>query len=321
MPAQVHGDHPVPRPQRPGQRGQRRPGCRRRRAEAAAAALSPPKSRTAIGSSPASIRRSLITKSPPFGGGRKCRRRAACSGSPTAARHAAVRMPGQPPAPDQVVHALPADPEHRAGRGVGHRLRGRMADPAGHGPARAASATSRPAGRRRGRPDRACEISRAAMRTAATSSPCAASRRPTARPGSGPAAACASTTSSPSSSNSSGSSSRMSSSRTICSTSSARPATRPANRYLTPSCQVARLRVDSCLVAERPLTEPHPSRLALDHPRRAEILAAHAAALDGGQAGYLDPDTGLFVLTAGFLADRGTCCGRGCRHCPYVDGV
>jgi len=73
-------------------------------------------------------------------------------------------------------------------------------------------------------------------------------------------------------------------------------------------------------VAKRPLTEPHPSRLALDHPRRAEILAAHAEALDDGSAGYLDPDTGLFVLTAGFLADRGTCCGRGCRHCPYVGG-
>jgi hypothetical protein len=72
-------------------------------------------------------------------------------------------------------------------------------------------------------------------------------------------------------------------------------------------------------LAPRPLTEPHPSRLALDHPRRAEILAAHAAALDAGQAGYLDPGTGLFVLTAAFLADRGTCCGRGCRHCPYVN--
>lgn len=73
--------------------------------------------------------------------------------------------------------------------------------------------------------------------------------------------------------------------------------------------------------APRPLTEPHPSRLAPGHPRRAEILAAHAEALSAGQAGYLDPDTGLFVLTAAFLAKRGTCCSRGCRHCPYVDGV
>jgi hypothetical protein len=71
--------------------------------------------------------------------------------------------------------------------------------------------------------------------------------------------------------------------------------------------------------ASRPLTEPHPSRLDPDHPRRAEILAAHAAALAGDRAGYPDPDTGLFVLTAGFLADRATCCGSGCRHCPYID--
>ena len=71
-------------------------------------------------------------------------------------------------------------------------------------------------------------------------------------------------------------------------------------------------------LADRPLDQPHPDRLADDHPDRAEILATHAAALAAGQPGYLDPRTGLFVLTAGFLAERGTCCGRGCRHCPYV---
>jgi hypothetical protein len=71
-------------------------------------------------------------------------------------------------------------------------------------------------------------------------------------------------------------------------------------------------------LAPRPLTEPHPSRLPLEHPGRDEALAAHAAALGRGEAGYLDPATGLFVLTAAFLADRGTCCDRGCRHCPYV---
>jgi hypothetical protein len=72
-------------------------------------------------------------------------------------------------------------------------------------------------------------------------------------------------------------------------------------------------------LAPRPLTEPHPARLPADHPQRDRVLAAHAAALEAGQAFYADPSTGLLVLTAGFLADRGTCCGRGCRHCPYVD--
>ncbi|NLU79920.1 hypothetical protein HCA58_16325 [Micromonospora sp. HNM0581] len=72
-------------------------------------------------------------------------------------------------------------------------------------------------------------------------------------------------------------------------------------------------------LAARPLTEPHPTRLPFDHPRRQHILTEHAAALAAGDAGYLDPETELFVLTAGFLARRGTCCGRGCRHCPYVD--
>jgi hypothetical protein len=74
----------------------------------------------------------------------------------------------------------------------------------------------------------------------------------------------------------------------------------------------------SDILARRPLTEPAASRLPLETPRRTEILAAHHAALEKGDAGYIDPASGLFVLTAGFLADRGTCCGRGCRHCPYV---
>jgi len=68
----------------------------------------------------------------------------------------------------------------------------------------------------------------------------------------------------------------------------------------------------------RPLTEPHPSRLPLDHPRRAEILRAHEDAMRAGDDGYVDPSTGLFVFTAAYLVARGTCCDTGCRHCPFV---
>lgn len=69
---------------------------------------------------------------------------------------------------------------------------------------------------------------------------------------------------------------------------------------------------------DRPLTQPSVTRLPLDAPARRRILGAHAEALHAGTAGYSDPLTGLFVLTAQFLADRGYCCQRGCRHCPYV---
>lgn len=48
-----------------------------------------------------------------------------------------------------------------------------------------------------------------------------------------------------------------------------------------------------------------------------QIEAAHLAAVRAGEPGYLDPDTGLFVLTAISLAARGRCCGEGCRHCPF----
>jgi hypothetical protein len=69
----------------------------------------------------------------------------------------------------------------------------------------------------------------------------------------------------------------------------------------------------------RPLDEPHPERLGLDHPDREQILAAHRAAMDAGDAGYIDPATGLFVLTAATLLDNGQCCAQGCRHCPYLE--
>lgn len=69
----------------------------------------------------------------------------------------------------------------------------------------------------------------------------------------------------------------------------------------------------------RPLTEPHPSRLSPTRADRASILAAHAAALAAGDSGYLDPSTGLFVMTAQTLLDRGSCCESGCRHCPWAE--
>lgn len=72
-------------------------------------------------------------------------------------------------------------------------------------------------------------------------------------------------------------------------------------------------------LAGRPLDQPHPSRLAPDHARRDEILAAHRRALETGASDYRDPVTGWSVLTASWLAARGTCCHQGCRHCPYVD--
>ncbi len=46
-------------------------------------------------------------------------------------------------------------------------------------------------------------------------------------------------------------------------------------------------------------------------------MAAHDAAVDAGHDGYIDPTTGLFVMTATALAAR-PCCDQGCRHCPWV---
>ncbi len=61
-----------------------------------------------------------------------------------------------------------------------------------------------------------------------------------------------------------------------------------------------------------------PERLPADTAQRAAALAAHQEAVAKGNAGYRDPATGLFVMTEAYLADRGYCCGNGCRHCPYA---
>jgi hypothetical protein len=52
-------------------------------------------------------------------------------------------------------------------------------------------------------------------------------------------------------------------------------------------------------------------------PDGEAIRAAHEEAVAAGDPGYIDPSTGLFVLTAEYLRARGHCCDQGCRHCPY----
>ena len=63
---------------------------------------------------------------------------------------------------------------------------------------------------------------------------------------------------------------------------------------------------------------PHPERLAPEQPHYAEIMHAHHGAVERSEFGYLDPRTGLFVMTATYHLDRGQCCHNGCRHCPYL---
>jgi hypothetical protein len=82
------------------------------------------------------------------------------------------------------------------------------------------------------------------------------------------------------------------------------------------------------------VTPPPPAGVADDDERRRPLLdrfaphdpgfdaaiLAHEAAMARGEDGYLDPTTGAFVFTAGYLRERGHCCGSGCRHCPWEDG-
>lgn len=68
-----------------------------------------------------------------------------------------------------------------------------------------------------------------------------------------------------------------------------------------------------------PVPRPHPSRLDPSRDDYQAILEAHGHAVEQGRPSYLDPKTGLVVLTVATHLARGTCCESGCRHCPYVE--
>jgi hypothetical protein len=61
-------------------------------------------------------------------------------------------------------------------------------------------------------------------------------------------------------------------------------------------------------------------RWLLDRLDGDEIETRHRAAIDAGEPGYADPETGLLVFTSAYHLARGTCCDAGCRHCPYGRG-
>ena len=44
----------------------------------------------------------------------------------------------------------------------------------------------------------------------------------------------------------------------------------------------------------------------------------HERACANEEDTYIDPETGLVVMTAWWLKQRGFCCNGGCRHCPYT---
>jgi hypothetical protein len=43
----------------------------------------------------------------------------------------------------------------------------------------------------------------------------------------------------------------------------------------------------------------------------------HRKAVAAGARTYRDPATGYSVMTELAHRDRGSCCGSGCRHCPW----
>lgn len=50
---------------------------------------------------------------------------------------------------------------------------------------------------------------------------------------------------------------------------------------------------------------------------RLSWQSRHEQALREGRTSYEDPQTGYTVFTELYHLSRGTCCGAGCRHCPF----
>ncbi len=63
---------------------------------------------------------------------------------------------------------------------------------------------------------------------------------------------------------------------------------------------------------------PHPGCFNPNHPRYAEIMRRHDAAMAAGQSRYADPISGAQVETAESIWKGRACCNLGCRHCPYL---
>ncbi len=60
-----------------------------------------------------------------------------------------------------------------------------------------------------------------------------------------------------------------------------------------------------------------PVSRAVPGGQRVSFVDLHERACAAGELTYIDPETGYRVFTRLGLERRGSCCGCGCRHCPY----
>jgi len=62
---------------------------------------------------------------------------------------------------------------------------------------------------------------------------------------------------------------------------------------------------------------PSLDKLSSKNPFYKEIINTHEEACRNKEDFYFDPETGYTVFTAYYHLKRGSCCGSGCRHCPF----
>lgn len=64
---------------------------------------------------------------------------------------------------------------------------------------------------------------------------------------------------------------------------------------------------------------PSPEKVNKRNKFYKEILKRHEEACLKDQNTYEDPETGFTVFTAYYHLKRRSCCGSGCRHCPFAE--
>ena len=87
-------------------------------------------------------------------------------------------------------------------------------------------------------------------------------------------------------------------------------------QVLIHSCVKIQQSIRSLKIVKKRFTPPS-SRFTTSKASKPTLEKLHQKACEKKQLYYIDPNSGLKVMTSYLHQKRGTCCQSQCRHCPY----